>query len=148
MENTKKKKKLIFMIGSIILFIVCLVTTVYLNIQTGGQNIDESKIQKVKCTVTNVEEYAVRVNGTRITNYKCYATYNGKEYEVHNVIEKYKFVEGRTADVLLYKGKLYANMEGITSSTGLATVYFVFLFGTVGVFVLMINAIMKFCRKD
>ncbi len=147
MEDTGRKKKRIVMIGSIIAFVICLTATIILNRRMAGQDIDESEIENVECRVTRVESHSVRVNGQKITNYEYYGSYLGKEYKIHNVIEKYKFKEGSMAKVLLYKGKLYANMEGIKTSTGLATVYFVFLFGTVGVFAFMINAMVKYFQN-
>lgn len=142
MKNKAKKWK-VMMLLSLVLFVAGLVATVYLNRQVVGQEIDEDAIEKVQCTVSRIETHSIRVNGSKKTFKEYYGTYNGEEYKIGNVIEDYKFQEGRKADVLLYNGKLYANVEGITSTSPLATVYFVFLFGTVGVFAFMLYAMTK-----
>jgi len=40
------------------------------------------------------------------------------------------YSEGRTVTAYLAHGKLYANVEGVKTSTPIATVYFIFLFGS------------------
>ena len=42
------------------------------------------------------------------------------------------YVPERTVKVYLYNGKLYANIEGVKTSSPVATLYFVFLFATFG----------------
>ena len=58
--------------------------------------------------------------------------YEGREYELQNVYNSYSYMPGRVTTAYLHDGKLYANVAGITSTTPVATVYFVFLFASVG----------------
>lgn len=62
--------------------------------------------------------------------------YNGKNYEVENLRtnETLKYhtylTTKKTANAYFSNGKIYANIEGIRSTTVIGTIYFVFLFGT------------------
>ena len=50
---------------------------------------------------------------------------------------------GREVTALLHDGKLYANIEGITSTTPVAMVYFGFLFGSFAMLVISVTFISK-----
>ena len=52
--------------------------------------------------------------------------YDGKEYELQNVHGFSGYYKGKSVKVLLSNEKLYANVEGIRSTTPVVIVYFIF----------------------
>lgn len=54
-------------------------------------------------------------------------SYEGEIYQLQNLHSTWQYSVGQTVDAYLSNGVLYANIEGVTSSGPLATVYFVFL---------------------
>ena len=53
---------------------------------------------------------------------------NGKEYKLQNVHGLAGYYKGRTVKALLSNDKLYANVEGIKSTSPMAIIFFGFLF--------------------
>ena len=141
----KSKKEFMLMLLSIVLTVVCLVVTVILNRKVADQTFDEGEVQTVKCKITSVAKKSVRINGHITSSYEVYGMYDGVEQEIRNVSSSgYSYREGSTREVYLYKGKLYGNIEGIKTTTAVGVIYFVFLFGTFGMFILMTCAITKY----
>lgn len=68
--------------------------------------------------------------GSRTTFYKVKVKYEGEEYELQNVHSLSQYSNGKSVKALLSNGKLYANVEGIKSTSPIAVIYFIFLFGT------------------
>lgn len=108
-------------------FVVCLIATVVM-----WFFVDKQKIE--------YEEVEVRVLSAVTKQYRRYyfhevkVEYNGKTYELENVPSTYQYPQGATGKVYLANnGRLFANIEGVSSTTALATVYFVCLFGSFGV---------------
>ena len=65
--------------------------------------------------------------------YEITVEYNGGTYELENAHNTYQYPQGATVKAYLANnGRLFANVEGVSSSTPLATVYFVCLFGSFG----------------
>ncbi len=62
--------------------------------------------------------------------------YNGKNYEVENLrtnetLKYHTYISSKNpAKAYFSNGKIYANIEGIRTTTVIGTIYFVFLFGT------------------
>lgn len=62
--------------------------------------------------------------------------YNGKNYEVENLrtnetLKYHTYLSTKKpANAYFSNGKIYANIEGIRTTTVIGTIYFVFLFGT------------------
>ena len=62
--------------------------------------------------------------------------YNGKNYEVENLrtnetLKYHTYISSKNpAKAYFSNGKIYANIEGIRSTTVIGTIYFVFFFGT------------------
>ena len=62
--------------------------------------------------------------------------YNGNNYEVENLrtnetLKYHTYLSTKNpANAYFSKGKIYANIEGIRTTTVIGTIYFVFLFGT------------------
>lgn len=124
------KKKAIIMT---LITLLSLVITVGLRIAMGSSDVE---YEEVKVTVVSSETvtHTVRVNGSRsqYNEYDVRVSYGGKIYDLKNCHNTYSYREGSTVTAYLANGKLYANTEGVESSTPLATAYFVFLFATFG----------------
>lgn len=120
------KKKVIIMW---VVFVVCLVLTVVLWFAMNSTNLE---YEEVKATVisSRTEEVVNRKTGSRTTFYKIEVRYNGETYDLENAHSAYEYPEGKSVKAFLSNGKLYANIEGVKTSTPVATIYFVFLFGT------------------
>jgi len=108
---------------------ICLILTV---IFWFLMNQSEVKYEEVSAIVTNTSTREVVNTNTknRTTFYEVKVEYNGKEYELHNVHGLAGYTKGKTVKALLSGDKLYANEEGIKSTSPIAVVYFAFLFGT------------------
>ncbi len=83
-------------------------------------------------TSTSTKEIVNKNTKNRTTFYEVKVEYNGKEYELQNVHGLSGYYKGKSVKALLSNEKLYANVEGIKSTSPVAIVYFIFLFGTFG----------------
>lgn len=101
-------------------------------------NKTEVKYEEVTAIVTNTSTREVVNKNTknRTTFYEVKVEYNGREYELQNVHGLSGYYKGKSVTALLSNDKLYANVEGIKSTSPVAIVYFVFLFGTFGMLML------------
>lgn len=108
---------------------VCLVLTVVFWFLMNNQ---EVKYEEVTAIVTNAtsREVVNKKSGSRTTFYDVTVKYDGKDYDLQNVHGLSGYSNGKSVKALLANGKLYANVEGIKSSSPVAITYFVFLFGT------------------
>lgn len=120
-----KKKAII----SSIITVLCIVAAVVLRIAMDKVDVEYTE---VKAGVVSSEERVRRVYGKSQKYYEVVVEYEGREYELQNVYNSYSYMPGREITAYLHDGKLYANVAGITSTTPVATVYFVFLFASVG----------------
>ena len=98
----------------------------------------EIHYEEVNAIVTNTSSKAVvnKKTGSRTTFYEVKVKYEGKEYDLHNVHSLSGYYKGKSVKALLSNQKLYANVEGIKSTTPTAITYFVFLFGTFAMLIL------------
>ena len=112
------------------IFVVCLITTVVLWFQVNAQDVEYEEVEaRVVSAVT--KQVRNRSNGTTYDFYEVMVDYNGEIVELENVHNTYQYPQGKTVKAYLTNnGRLFANVEGVSSSTPLATVYFVFLFGS------------------
>ena len=110
---------------------VCLILTI---IFWFLMNKTEVKYEEVTAIVTNTstKEVVNKDTHNRTEFYEVKVEYNGKEYELQNVHGLAGYYKGKSVKALLSNGKLYANVEGIKSTSPMAIVYFIFLFGTFG----------------
>ena len=117
-----------------IITVICLVLTVVFWFL---MNNTEVNYEEVTAIVTDTSSRAVvdKKTGSRTTFYEVKVRYEGKEYELQNVHGLSGYYEGRSVKALLSDGKLYANVEGIKSTSPVAIVYFIFLFGTFAMFI-------------
>ena len=97
----------------------------------------EVNYEEVTAIVTDTSSKAVvnKKTGSRTTFYDVKVEYDGKEYDLKNVHSLVGYSKGRSVKALLSNGKLYANVEGIKSTSPVAITYFVFLFGTFGMLI-------------
>lgn len=117
-----------------IITVVCLVLTVVFWFL---MNNTEVNYEEVTAIVTDTSSRAVvdKKTGSRTTFYEVKVRYDGEEYELQNVHGLSGYYKGKSVKALLSNGKLYANVEGIKSTSPIAIVYFVFLFGTFAMFI-------------
>ncbi|MDE6915975.1 MAG: penicillin-binding protein, partial [Lachnospiraceae bacterium] len=117
------KKKAILMW---ILFVVCIVGTVALRYLSDRQDV---QYEEVSATVISAQEKVMtnRKTHSTYTSYEITVKYDGKEYDLKNAHGIYGFNSGAEVTAYLSNGKLYANIEGVESSTPLFYAYFAFL---------------------
>ena len=87
--------------------------------------------EEVQATVVSSETTQVvnKKTGSKTNFYDVKVSYNGKVYDLINVHNAYSYIEGSKTTALLSGDKLYANVEGIETSTPMAKAYFVCLIG-------------------
>lgn len=114
---------------------ICLILTIVFWFLT---NKAEVKYEEVTATVTSTstKEVVNKKTKNRTPFYEVKVEYNGKEYDLQNVHSLSGYYEGKSVKALLANDKLYANVEGIKSTSPVAIIYFVFLFGTFGMLML------------
>ncbi len=133
MENEEKLKEKDSLKRRIIIlwivFAVCLVATVILWFVS---NNTEAEYEEVNVTVVSAETKQVvnRKTGSRTNFYEVKVRFDGETKNLENAHNTYMYPEGKTVKAYLSNGRLFANVEGVNSSTPIATVYFVFLFAT------------------
>lgn len=114
---------------SVIALLLCVAATVGLRVvnDRAGTAYDE-----VEVTVVSSETRQRKVMGSQQTVYEVVVRYEGQEYELKNTHSAYAYQPGREATAFLSGGKLYADVEGVKTSTPLGIAYFVFLFASFG----------------
>lgn len=129
---------------SIIVMLLCIIATVGLRIAVDRAATDYSE---VKVTVVSSETKQEKVLGKRQTVYEVIVRYEGKKYELKNAHGTAAYRPGREVTAFLSNGKLYANIEGVKTSTPLAMVYFGFLFASFAMIIVTITMIGKARRS-
>ncbi|MCM1063238.1 MAG: penicillin-binding protein [Eubacterium sp.] len=98
--------------------------------------------EEVKVTVVSSDTvqttYRTGYSRSTTTEYEIKVLYQGKEYDLKNAHNAYSYREGSTVTAYLSNGKLYANVEGVQTSTPVATAYFVALIGALVMFFVFI----------
>lgn len=122
------KKKVTLMWG---VFVGCLIMTVVLwfQVEKSQPQYEEVSVKVLSAATKQVKN---QKNGNTYTFYEIKVEYQGQEYDLENAHNAYSYTRGKTVKAYLSDGRLFANVEGVKSSTPLATVYFVFLFGSFG----------------
>lgn len=138
------KKKIILLW---VAFVACVIITVVLWFAVNKSN---PEFEEVKATVqsSTTEQIVNRKTGSRTTIYKVKVRYKGETYDLHNPHGIAAYPEGKSVTAYLYNGKLYANEEGVKTSTPLSTVYFVFLFGSFGMLFVASTYTSKLSKKQ
>ena len=111
--------------------VLCLVMTVVFWFLSRNQSVEYDEVSAV-VTSASTTEIVNKKTGSRTPFYEVKVRYEGEEYTLENVHGLAGYTQGSSVKALLSNGKLYANVEGITSTTPISIVYFVFLFGTFG----------------
>lgn len=114
---------------------VCLVLTVVFWFLMNKAEVNYEEVTAV-VTSTSTKQVVNKKTGSRTNFYEVKVKYEGKEYELQNVHGLSGYYEGKSVKALLSNEKLYANVEGIKSTSPVTIVYFVFLFGTFGMLIL------------
>lgn len=130
-----------------VITILCLIMTIVFWFLSRNTDVE---YEEVKATVTDTSTKVVTNKKTKSkTNfYKVTVNYNGEEYELHNVHGLSGYSKGLSVKAYLSNGKLYANVEGIKSTTPISIVYFVFLFSTFGLFIFTPTYMSKVKNKE
>ena len=103
--------------------------------------------EEVKATVVSSETTQVvnKKTGSRTNFYDVKVSYNGEVYDLINAHKSY--FEGTTVTALLSGDKLYADVEGIQTSTPVAKAYFVCLIGGFVMFFVALSAQSKYSQQ-
>lgn len=137
----KKKAMLMW-----ILFVVCVIGTVGLRYLSDREDVE---YEEVTATVISAEEHVLenRKTNSSYTSYDITVEYEGEEYALKNAHNVYEYRSGREITAYLSRGNLYANIEGVESSTPLFYAYFAFLVASVVMLGVAINESVKAKRK-
>ncbi|MCI8525166.1 MAG: penicillin-binding protein [Oscillospiraceae bacterium] len=114
-----------------LLFIACAAAAVVLNLKMRNQDVD---YEEVSVMVLSARDVTLKNNrtGTRTTLHEVEVLYDGERMQLENAHNSYSYKEGQSTRAYLAGGRLFANVEGIQTTTTLAKVYFGFLFGSFG----------------
>ena len=109
-------------------FVVCLVLTIVFRIRMDNQALEYKEVQVlVVSTDTKTTKIRMSYSSNSTTKYVVKVSYEGKTYNLENVHSLTGYSKGRTVKAYLSHGKLYANIEGVNTSTPVAYAYFGFL---------------------
>jgi len=114
---------------------VCLILTIVFWFLMNKTEVSYEEVTAI-VTSTSTKEVINKNTKNKTTFYEVKVQYNGKEYDLQNVHGLSGYYKGKSVTALLSNDKLYANVEGIKTTTPVAIVYFVFLFGTFGMLML------------
>ena len=129
-----------------IITVVCLILTIVFWFLMNNTEVNYEEVTAI-VTDTSTKEVVNKKTGSRTKFYEVKVRYEGKEYELQNVHGLSGYSEGRSVKALLANDKLYANVEGIKSTSPVAIIYFVFLFGTFGMLILSATYMSKVKTK-
>ena len=130
------KKTIILMIVTVL----CITATVMLKKAVDNS---EPEYTEVKALVLSSESVYKKILGKKQLFHEVIVIYQGQEYELENAHNNYSFVPGRQVTAYLSGEKLYANIEGVKTSTGLATTYFVCLFASFAMVIVSLSSLGK-----
>ncbi len=126
---------------------LCLILTIVFWFFMNKVEIEYEEVRAV-VTDTSTKEVVNKKTHNRTTFYEVKVEYEGKEYELQNVHGLSGYYKGKDVKALLSNDKLYANEEGIKSTSPTAIVYFIFLFGTFGMLMLSATYTSKMKKKE
>ena len=114
-----------------VITIICIVATVLLRGPMANADIDYTEVQ-VKVVSSETKETRIKTgySTSTMTTYDIVVSYMGKNYDLKNAHNSYSYRQGSTVTAYLSNGKMYANVEGVQTSTPVATAYFVALIGS------------------
>lgn len=125
-----------------IVFVVCVIATIGTRYLSDREDVE---YEKVTARVVSSETKTVRnrKTGSTYKSYEIVVEYDGKNYDLKNAHSAYEYTKGKQVEVYLSRGKLYANIEGVQSSTPLFYTYFGFLVASVVMFGVALNYSIK-----
>lgn len=129
---------------SVVALLLCIAATIGLRIATDRAN---TAYDEVKVTVVSSETKKRKVLRNWQTFYEVIVRYEGKNYELKNTHGAAAYPPKREVTAFLSDGELYANIEGVKTSTPLATVYFVFLFASFGMVIVTLAVVSQARRR-
>lgn len=141
LELKMNKKKKLLKIATILL-IVGVIASIVSYVVMQNQPLD---YKEVNATVISARRKTVKSGKSYKNVNEVKVLYDSKTYELKNVtnLSKYSY---RDVKVYLYNGDLYANVNGILTSTWVAYVYFAFLFITSAIFVFFIYCVIDYSK--
>ena len=114
-----------------ILTIIFIVGTVYFRIEMDNAELDYTEVQAmVVSSETVTKTVRSRYSTSTIKEYEIVVRYEGKDYDLINAHDSYSYREGSIVKVLMANNKMYANEEGIRTTSYVGTAYFVGLIGS------------------
>lgn len=122
-------KKKIFALWGV--FALCVAITVGLWFAMNNAALDYKEVD-AKVVSSETKRLKNKKNGNSYDFYVVKVEFEGKEYELGNVHSAASYYKGQKVKAYLSNDKLYANVEGVKTSTPIATIYFIFLFGSFG----------------
>jgi len=127
-RNKNKFKKLSIISG--VLFVVFFVMAVAFYVLSNNEHLSYEVVE-VNVISAHSANPLSKTDSDRVV-----VEYNGKNYEVENLrtnetLKYHTYLSSKNpANAYFSNGKIYANIEGIRTTTVIGTIYFVFLFGT------------------
>lgn len=127
-RNKNKFKKLSIISG--VLLVVFFVMAVAFYVLSNNQHLSYEVVE-VNVISAHSANPLSKTDSDRVV-----VEYNGKNYEVENLrtnetLKYHTYISSKNlAKAYFSNGKIYANIEGIRSTTVIGTIYFVFFFGT------------------
>lgn len=114
-----------------IITVICIVAAVLLRGPMANAELDYTEVS-VRVVSSGTDTTTIRTGNTRstMTTYEVIVSYMGEEYELKNAHNSYSYRQGSTVTAYLSGGKLYANVEGVRTSTPVAYAYFTALIGS------------------
>lgn len=114
-----------------ILTIIFIVGTVYFRIEMDNAELDYTEVQAIVVSSETVTKTVrSRYSTSTIKEYEIVVRYEGKDYDLINAHDSYSYREGSIVKVLMANNKMYANEEGIRTTSYVGTAYFVGLIGS------------------
>lgn len=119
-----KKRVIILWIA----FVACIIATVALWFAMNNANPKYEEVE-AKVLSSKIEQVVNRKTNSRTNFYKVQVEYNGQNYDLKNAHSISEYPTGKRVKAYLSHGKLYANIEGVKTSTPVAIIYYICLFG-------------------
>lgn len=140
-------KKIVILMG--VGFVVSLVLTIVFRIRMDNQNLEYEEVE-VRVVSTGTERVRLRsgYSSSTTTKYVVTVRYEGETYDLENVHSLSGYTEGRTVKAYLSNGKMFANVEGVNTSTPVAYAYFGFLFASFILFIVFLSNTPRLFRKE
>lgn len=114
-----------------IITIICIAAAVLLRGPMANADLDYTEVSaRVVSSGTGTTTFRSGNTRSTMTTYDVIVSYMGEEYELKNAHDSYSYREGSTVTAYLSGGKLYANVEGVRTSTPIAYAYFAALIGS------------------